>query len=1004
MAFGVNIYQQDSDISLANFGARDKFGNSSQTDSGNVTNMSFTGNRSTISGNVGYVANTIYNFWNKTVINTNGTSFRNAAAGGGTHINWYNCQLDTQNIVGGLTATNQGVTFGGVDIAGNVASGRSWNLYNSLVTLYGTAAGGGYIFDDAFDSTISFQNGNTQGFYGGTYTKTGANMVRSALMIPTTSNTGQFGEHTLRGVPGRFEETVFLNTRLAQNSFSGNVLLIAPDFPRAEQPYYYAVQTQAQPGKGYMVVGPYIWAYPQATNARTSDFATKISWGGAGGATGQHIIQFHGYDATFYQDANATQLAEGIRVYVSTNMRTGALTTTDVANFNTRFAASPFTVNTSHQIISDYSSSSTGRLQADRYSTNGGTGWTDGYFNWGRLTLNSSATPTDVTFNTFNNQSLASGVIASPIMAARKTDGNNNPAVDGGRAAMAGQAGMETTIDIRGYAYSNGVSTNTYDSDYYNIGANSVEVTNVINTPSLTVKASNIVASDKASNANIQAVFSGDSDSEFTINDLHDAARWLWSDYQNSMPPEVTEGIATFYQNDTDTKLNLMFDTDASVGFAISGQTVTYRVDAGHTMTVPTGEAVTGLDCLTLTLAGAQVRGGSVVPDFIREPHFVRSALDSAGVIREAAFRECAMQGAVIVDIGSTDAYIAFSNCTFPTGKNFTISRASGNTGTLYVYGVDDSLSHVSYGTGVVNAPLKLFRIRNNLGQGNVYYAISQLDTDTNTTPVGTEYSGFLAQDSEIAIDSGTGNLRMPFGSTVRVVFSKYGYSETIQNVQGAVNSAGTTQMIDATMGLTATPFAADTDYLGSFTVHTSNVASASGMQTVGGVTYHIPGSNTLAATGERFFILADTDSNGQFLQLSDVETVTLLQQVKDSSAYARTVLHTNTPNLTGFIDGTTGYLRPEFAVFLPNGFSDKFVTGIVNPTTGDTYSSEQISLFLDTDVGTFNVVSIVRNQNKGTGVSAASLELAINRINQHTTTETTGVESHVTSEVEPLY
>ena len=224
MAYGVRYYQQSTttgdDIRLPSVTTgtargNDKFGNDATTDSGNVNNITWTNNLYTVSTSTGSIAlsGDTY-FWNRTVRNPTTNAFQTLTTNG-SHANFFNCRFDIDNAGAALSGVVNGAGGGNVDITGvNESSGRSWNMYNCLVSISSPSTTAGYVFDDLFDSTISYEGGNSQNVYGLTYSKTGARLRRSSIIVPLRQSGTRTAEHTFRGIPGEVTDMVFENVRL----------------------------------------------------------------------------------------------------------------------------------------------------------------------------------------------------------------------------------------------------------------------------------------------------------------------------------------------------------------------------------------------------------------------------------------------------------------------------------------------------------------------------------------------------------------------------------------------------------------------------------------------------------------------------------------------------------------------------------------------------------------------------------------------------------------------
>ena len=165
-----------------------------------------------------------------------------------------------------------------------------------------------------------------------------------------------------------------------------------PQFVAPLQNTFYGLnpQNNADNNKGFMVIGPHIWAPIADSMPATHPFPARLRWGGSNAGNGNHFIQHVGYNPTFYANPEQTLFAEGVNVFTRTNMAANVTGSTGYNNIGSRFQ-SPFTAITeSTYRVSRFFTDHEGKLLPSEYSLNNGSTWTNGFINWTTLEVDST--------------------------------------------------------------------------------------------------------------------------------------------------------------------------------------------------------------------------------------------------------------------------------------------------------------------------------------------------------------------------------------------------------------------------------------------------------------------------------------------------------------------------------------------------------------------------------------------------------------------------------------
>ena len=581
----------------------------SATDAANAPTVTFTNNLDTITSNTFFpwrARNTPINFWNRSFSRLDPALSFLTPAENGRHLNFWNCTLRLGAAQAAGTTTNIGTGWPNVDnTATTLAAGRTFNLYGCLVEINsGNAAA--IIFDDLRDSDLIFFAGEGAGFYGATYSKTGATLSNSSIYVQR-ANATQFGEHTFRGVPSLVTNTVFIGTRIATPPSAGSpILLIAPDFRTPDIPTFFNtfIDSELAPGfaagadNAYNIVGVYKWAEIEANMSITSPFASKLVWGGLTPTApivgfNNVFAQFRGLNPTVFSNVDQTTHAAGAYMYTRSNIGITPTGTTIPGRVNN-------TASATETIINRYLVNAAGKLVTDSYSLDGGTTFINGFFNYGLF--NTSTTQNSSILHNTATQNLEDNTAALPIQITKKANLLHGGAVQ----PMVGQAEVASLYDMRGYAYTNNRAVSWLNNALTSTGANRVETPSLVDIPSTFVKSSNTVPASLQSGAAVTTTFTP-LNNTVSPNDIHDAVRYMWSRYDIDAAPEVNNGIASIAPHPTESTTSSVLagattiPVQSTAGWPTSGQFTVSGLTVSYTGT--TAYAFTGCSGITTTIA-----------------------------------------------------------------------------------------------------------------------------------------------------------------------------------------------------------------------------------------------------------------------------------------------------------------------------------------------------------------------------------------------------------------
>lgn len=873
-------------------------------------------------------------------------------------------------------------------------SSHSCNFQNCYIDLIQTAAATGnfdVMGDDLIDSTVSMAN------YGLGNSNVAAWSIRQDALIENTLFAGPtrytFGAQTLlpqgilpgllnfRGDPRGFNNVELDGVAMVLGT-DYSTLLVAPNFANPNQAFFFSVNTTSAQGgsQGLVTVGPHIWALTGATNTATGGFATKIWWGGGNSnQSGQHFIQNYGTvrqsTSTIPNINNDTieRGAQGIYYYVSSNMP-GILDSEGISGdsefhnrFNTTTArTSPVTVR--------YKTDTDGYPRSEQYRLSETDTWKNGFINWTTLEVDTEVGASNFTTNA-KNQSAGTNVLAFPVQAVRKdTDANL-----GVRYTVPAVANLYGRIDIRGYAYTNATDTetitqNTLTNNGSNLGPVPIDTDVRCNLRSYWVSPRNIVESDLASGASIigpNARFPNNvTATNIKYNDIHDAARYFWAEFEADEVPVVSAGLAT---------MNGLITGFSSEGNGVVGKgtdTEAIRLNTSDTEAIELGDLdhITGINVTnTWDLGEMRLVGGLVRAQTFRNPSVTTTAPSDAQFSEAAAFRNMAIGGAIEVNVpGSSPVYLTADNIT-RSGNTLTITR-TGGTGQIRLVGFwptsvtypssgdtepviqigapvvevindIDTEIHVGYGTYGVGATLPTYDTdsAHTVAVGATQTFHSTLFTNGQHVAFRMAAKGHnetARQDDNVIIDGN--NL-----TTIRASewLEGVAYNETVSfnDVTNNTVQVLTTNFIDSDIA--------------SFNSELSVPASIGFLNTAGTTRIVLTGADSDGIT----------QSPAQITELSDEQTIRILMDLKGTrgAMYVRACVENRARNIVGAFDRFTPFIDTRYAILAPSFPSSYYVTGLVT-ASNDIIADAGASAVLTRSGSSY----FIRNRQGGSGAA----------------------------------
>ena len=1008
------------------------------------------------------------------------------------------------------------------------------------------------VADDLTDSQIIFDyrsstatNGGA--FAGAYYSRPTSNISNTLFSAITRYNdTGgldnnlRLGEIIIRGLVN-FNDVTFDNFSLSNQTLRNNLTVFSPSFVNSAQRYFYRLHTLAGGGldyQGWTIINPYIWASTEGTMPSTSVFSQGFSWGGSAPTDNQsrrnHFIQHYSYDPTFYNAAtlSSNDFAQGINVYVRTNMPINTAGAGGATNFHNRFNSTTPNANLN---VNQFISNSSGKLLSNRWSpSNGSPGtWSNAlttnfnFINWADMSVTAVTDSAEAGRDDFSsnnlNQTAGNHVVITPVQASRRNSGTVGNVNSGAANAMDGVAGLFSEIDVRGYAYNDGIdisrhtdislTTNIIGSctipagvspastsitvaavldpggsaptanialpvgsrimvsdaqririttaqtlpaaggtiasanyvleditlvtsvapsaNRYNIRSPivprtiSTEVINKVNALSPFVKTSNTVSTDLSSNTNLLTQFPATTTAVATYNDIHDAARWDWSDYTVAVPPRVVSASnIAILDGGGGNQFNFIVgnSTDPNEFGPSAGN---YQVRSHAGIQANSNEAIQGIAANTINMNGKPATGGVLAAigspagtaDNISNPLTQSSAISAANLATQSAFNNMKLQGDIQVPTSGGTVHIGFNNVqkistTEGTALGVTPSLTVSNfdsTGQVVIYGITSAnnpfdVTYPVFQAGstddVVLAQENLIQFQNDLAVA-VYVTWGSI----NGTTVTNQGSFTLAAASGgVSTSANLTNVDLA-SITDNIVFYMCADNHreapslaTINIVKPAGLSASTTFVASSYL----TPISTDTSMdstlspptiqrIENIDANDTFVSTSTGSprySVLAGHPFRTTANQPSPTAGSLLILLGGATSQTAITTaLNETQTARLLVRIKGNSTsgpvYARICMERRVTNIIDAASQDLATMDNRYAILGSNFFGSSYVTGISGRTGGnlspdtttlandDAASAQRTtSATLGTDSFMTTVRSFIDNRQLPTGVS----------------------------------
>ena len=759
------------------------------------------------------------NIWNRGFEINDGGDFAIPVTSG-NHASVFNCDFYDTRVAGVGAAVEIGFDFNdspwnpgttvaqssgtdGVALANQTAVNYSFNAYGSLFTAKYNV---GVILDDAFNCIFRSPNNDTS-FSLSVYLKGGARIISNLFQTGSRDTVG--GEVQLRGAFRSFEDNTMTNVFITPTAtLYSHTLLVNPVWTNTDQSFFFNLNGNLSllfANNGIMTIGAFIWNIPTTATVTgvTDGFTGKILFGGVGyRAAGASIIQHYGYNPTFASSPVGDNFVNGIRVYAKTNAGVSQFDATRL-NISSKINT---TADSEKNTVCEYISNSSGKLISNRYSTDKGANWSDGFINWARFNTSTSvgANVLGQVWGTSDSSFQASfpqHTIATPIQIAKSralTEAENSSGNAMG-VTFDVQHTLVSELDIRSYNYGAGANANDIDVQ---VGSIPIFTDRVVFIKNANVKDSNVVSGSPESKSALlsNTAFSNSvSGTDISPNDIHDLSRWLWSNYEIPDPngvPTVTNGLAMLYKTSTD-KMNITLVNTGGQWFN-GNSALNIRTRATSKLTPSTTDAVTGLGGGILTLlSGMKVVNTNLAFDTIKgiAPNTTQDVdlTEANSHYTDVVFGDSEATTVVIeVPMPATgDRYINFKDCSVSAdATSVTINTTGTSTGTLYVTGMNDSNSKINHGKDVENAPQPAEQetaVRVNIANLPVGAEIQLRTDEVASAPVFAANKDSLT-DTELIFSSGAIS-----GKTIDHTIAGLGDTETILNLTVASKTFATT-------------------------------------------------------------------------------------------------------------------------------------------------------------------------------------------------------------------
>ena len=511
-------------------------------------------------------------FIDKTIV-FNGNTASLSSTNTGAHLFFFNCafiilesrEASINNFVFGSTDTAAGnaATVDGRSQEENSITGanqrQSINFYGCNIQLLDQTRTGifmryqhtdaiwcDFAIGPAFDGIGSVQSGGR---------------VENTGYLHNVNTADNFGRLQLYAKPRSFQGVEIYDLHiLNQEQNFGQTLFVEPNFSRSESTGKYAFNG-ANGGASFsglsnlfQVVGPFT---PRTTDASsvdnfrtsTSNYTSYITRNNNNSTGG--VWNYYGWNPGYFLDAANTMGIQGVRVRVGSSINPS--TTRTDAQFhnilNPNIAADQ--TDGTRNVINEYISGTSGRLQTLQFSENGGSTFSDGYFDALQLNTIGNVGQDRLGINRFG-QAVPDNIAIALLQDIRSNGSAANTFVRYG-----------ATFQARAYAHDiNVTETQTGDSIAEDSLISIDRSTAVLPALSgVSVKAQLIGANNLYANSDTNTYFN--SGQAVSINDIRNAFRDQWSRYVTDTGP-------------TD-RLNITVDAGHGSEFTVSGANITVR-------------------------------------------------------------------------------------------------------------------------------------------------------------------------------------------------------------------------------------------------------------------------------------------------------------------------------------------------------------------------------------------------------------------------------------------